>query len=183
MAPYFSMDETLCLKSQKEELEVLEVCLIVDLPKVFILKESQSIYPDIITSKSILTIASLRLEIPIELGASRLAKIIDEDILSTKPPELLSISTLPTILIHIVLPPTYPALAPPTFVALLSTFSWLVRRSFLEEKLLSMWQPGEPVLYTWVAYLRNADFLDDMMLVDPSDNTIRSEQVSFQNTN
>lgn len=83
----------------------------------------------------------------------------------------LSLLSLPPILLQFILPETYPSTAPPSIVSLHATNSWLTPRRInqLKEMLVEMWQPGEGVLYTWVEWIRSAEFLGalDLLSVGP----------------
>jgi E3 ubiquitin-protein ligase RNF14 len=93
---------------------------------------------------------------------------------SSASPSCISLSTLPPLLLQVVLPPTYPMHDPPQIVSFRATHSWLDRMSALKTLLLEMWQPGaEGVLYRWVEYIRNGEFLQPMELTLTSVDTIR----------
>ncbi|KAL1762419.1 RWD domain-containing protein [Schizophyllum commune] len=134
-----------CLAQQKEEWEVLE-----------------SIYPEC-TTTDFVSGATLKLEIPVELPVSRVFTI-------SAPPEVASgtstqklatsLSMLPPILLHIMLPPTYPASSPPEINFLHSTHMWFPHLKSLHETLMNMWQPEEGVLYNWVDHIKSGQFLD-----------------------
>lgn len=70
------------------------------------------------------------------------------------------LSSLPPILLHLILPPNYPLHSPPEIVSLRATHSWFLRLPELRETLLGMWQAGEGILYNWVELIRNAEFLE-----------------------
>lgn len=57
--------------------------------------------------------------------------------------------------------------APPNLMSLNVTHSWFgeVSRNRFKEKLIKMWQPGEGVLYTWVEWIQNAEFLSELELL------------------
>lgn len=125
----------------------------------------------------------MKLEINVELGRARSVIVVDDGTVlgmvqstshepaSQAEDSLLSLSSLPPILLHLILPPTYPLHAPPEIVSLRATHSWLRRIPDLHKALLNMWQEGEAVLYTWVEYIRTAEFLSIMEL--ELDGTIR----------
>lgn len=127
----------------------------------------QSIYPDCVSSDPSKGVKSL--EIPIEFCEERTVLIVDDGtIASISLPEgqapqteqqTLSLSSLPPVLLQFILPETYPLSASPSIVSLHVTNSWLATTSPLQNMLEEMWQPGEGVLYTWVEWIRNADFL------------------------
>jgi E3 ubiquitin-protein ligase RNF14 len=86
-------------------------------------------------------------------------------------PQEFSISSLPPLLLHLTLPPTYPLHLPPDIVSLRATHSWLSRLPELQAMLLRMWEAGEGVLYNWVELIRTAEFLNSLDL--DLDNIIR----------
>ena len=107
----------------------------------------------------------MKLEINIELGTTRSVVVVDGSGESTShDPTLLSLSSLPPILLQLILPPTYPLHASPQIVSLRAIYSWLPRIPVLHKALLAMWQPGEAILYNWVEYIRTAEFLSIMEL-------------------
>jgi hypothetical protein len=83
----------------------------------------------------------------------------------------LSLSSLPPILLEIMLPPVYPLRAAPEMVSFHVSGSWIPQSGHLLSKLRGMWQPGEVVLYTWVEWIRSADFLNSVNIVQ--DGTLR----------
>lgn len=74
----------------------------------------------------------------------------------------LSLSSLPPILLEIVLPPAYPLRTAPEIISLHVSGSWISPSGRLLERLKGMWQPGEVILYAWVEGIQCADFLDSM---------------------
>jgi len=151
-----------CLSMQKEEFEVLE-----------------SIYPEYVSSRSL--DGTLKLEIPIELPSSK-SVIISEpssSVASATPlperkPTVLSISlsALPPLLLHIILPPSYPMRLPPEIGSIRASHLWLPEIDRLEVALLEMWQAGEPLLYNWVEYIRTGDFLEKMNLLSSTNHDV-----------
>ncbi|THH21564.1 hypothetical protein EW146_g36 [Bondarzewia mesenterica] len=146
-----------CTIIQEEEWQVLE-----------------SIYPDCISSN--LSDGIKKLEIPVELGDSRTVSIIDDGTINgisaqRAEDQPMSLSMLPPVLLHIILPPTYPLSTPPEIISLHVTNSWLTCGRHLQQELLEMWQPGEGVLYNWIEWIRTADFLRSLNFVD--EHTIR----------
>jgi E3 ubiquitin-protein ligase RNF14 len=77
----------------------------------------------------------------------------------------LSLSSLPPVLLEIVLPPAYPLRAAPEIVSFHVSGSWIPLSKRLLEKLLGMWQPGEVILYAWVEGIRGAEFLDAIGII------------------
>lgn len=76
----------------------------------------------------------------------------------------LSLSSLPPLLLQIVLPAAYPLHAAPEIVAIRAQHAWFARIPELKEILLRMWQMGEGVLYNWVDFIRSGEFLVAMEL-------------------
>ncbi|KAI0296600.1 hypothetical protein BC826DRAFT_908281 [Russula brevipes] len=77
----------------------------------------------------------------------------------------LSLSSLPPIFLEIVLPPAYPLRAAPSIVSFHVSGSWVPRSGRLLEKLIDLWQPGHVILYTWVEWIRSAEFLASMNMI------------------
>ncbi|EIM92759.1 RWD-domain-containing protein [Stereum hirsutum FP-91666 SS1] len=150
-------DKQTCASLQLEEWEVLE-----------------SIYPDCVSSDPSKGVKSL--EIPIEFGEEQTVIVVDDETMGStsltedhqtarSEPQALSLSSLPPVLLQFILPETYPMSSPPSIMSLHATNSWLARANQLQKMLEEMWQPGEGVLYTWVEWLRNADFLGTLDLL------------------
>lgn len=118
----------------------------------------QSIYPDYVSRDAS---GILKFEIPVELACPM-------DILVTGTGDAeeqeyhLSLSSLPPVLLDIVLPPAYPLCAAPEIVSFHVSGSWIPLGGFLSEKLLGIWQPGEVILYAWIERIQGGDFLDAM---------------------
>ncbi|TRM61430.1 hypothetical protein BD626DRAFT_500987 [Schizophyllum amplum] len=148
-----------CIAQQREEWEVLE-----------------SIYPECTTTDFAVG-ATLKLEIPVELAQTRVVSI-------AAPPEVTagvsaqiqglatSLSMLPPILLHLILPVDYPSSSPPEIIFLHSTHSWFPNMKALHEALMGMWQPDEGVLYTWVEHIKSGQFLDSAFSAAPNDDDI-----------
>lgn len=122
----------------------------------------QSIYPDHVArdaSKGV-----FKFEIPVELENP-----VDVFVTRSGTAELqehhLSLMSLPPVLLDIILPPAYPLHSAPEVVSFYVSGSWIPRSGHLLEKLLAMWQPGEVILYTWVEWIRSADFLNSMNIL------------------
>jgi E3 ubiquitin-protein ligase RNF14 len=77
----------------------------------------------------------------------------------------LSLSSLPPVLLEIVLPPAYPLRVAPDIVSFHVSGSWVPRSGRLLEKLVGLWQPGDVILYTWVEWIRSAEFLVSMNMI------------------
>ncbi|TFK57437.1 hypothetical protein OE88DRAFT_1651154 [Heliocybe sulcata] len=162
-------DGDLCRSMQEEEWEVL-----------------QSIYPE--CSSDDISKGSIKLEIPIELGGIREVEIVDDGTLSSSAelledvgssskavseasgPISLSLSTLPPLLLDIVLPSSYPLRNPPILLHIHATQSWLSRAAstLLTQKLIEIWNEGEGALYAWVEWIRSADFLEAVNMIQNS---------------
>ncbi|KAF9560213.1 RWD-domain-containing protein [Agrocybe pediades] len=147
-------DVNQCQSMQAEEFEVLE-----------------SIYPEFISSQNL--DGAIKLEIPVQLGGSK-SVVISEPAqsaaitsLPTKKLTLqtISLSTLPPLLINVVLPPTYPLHSPPEISQIRATHVWLPETQTLQKELLNLWQTGEPVLYNWVEFIRTGEFLQKINLL------------------
>lgn len=92
---------------------------------------------------------------------------IDTDNSESESTRLLSLSSLPPVLLQFILQDTYPLTTPPSIVSLRATNSWLTPRKVnqVKEMLVEMWQPGEGVLYTWVEWIRSAELLGALDLL------------------
>ncbi|KAF8895056.1 RWD domain-containing protein [Gymnopilus junonius] len=142
-----------CDSMQKEELEVLE-----------------SIYPEFLSSRSVDRI--IKFEIPVEFGILKPVAIAESRQPSTlrlseeKPTlQTLSLSALPPLLLHIVLPSLYPLYDPPEITSLRATHLWVPEIERLQGILVNMWQAGEPLLFNWIEYIRTGEFLRKMDLL------------------
>lgn len=111
----------------------------------------------------------IKLEIPIEFGMPR-SVIIEELTLldKTSSRETLNLSVLPPLLLHVVLPLSYPLHSPPEIVSLRATHMWIPNIEVLQTALTEMWRIGEPVLYNWVEYIRSGEFLQTIKLTEDS---------------
>lgn len=125
----------------------------------------QSIYPEYVSSQTL--DGDIKLEIPVEFDNAKTVKISEESPwtptsgLQERAPNTLSISvsTLPPLLVHIVLPPSYPLHSPPDITSIRATNVWLAETTQLQSALVDMWEAGEPTLYNWVEYIRSGEFL------------------------
>lgn len=128
------------------------------------------------------------MEVPVELPGPRFVVPLEEDGYTTEGPnqvkrELaqstsavdlvehadISLSTLPPLLLEIIIPPTYPLHVPPEIISLHATHGWLARKFIpLRQLLLDMWHPGDGVLYNWIEWLRSGEFLDALHLLGSS---------------
>ncbi|KAJ7462612.1 hypothetical protein B0H11DRAFT_2053559 [Mycena galericulata] len=121
----------------------------------------EAIYPDYIYTEPSGSDSDsfLKLEIPIQLSEPSTVILLTED-----PNEsdalTLSLTTLPPVLLDIVLGATYPTDDPP-HVSIRSNHSWLSSPLALRLRnvLRDMWRPGESVLYDWVEFIRGGGFL------------------------
>jgi E3 ubiquitin-protein ligase RNF14 len=171
-----------CQFLQQEECEVLEVSLKVlsSLHKLKLLSiDFQSIYPEVVSND--ISEGALKLEIPVEFGELRAMSVIGDPTLLASASEtnhdaqvqMLSLSTLPPLLLHIILPPSYPLHSSPEIVSIHAIHMWLPRLSDLQNILIKMWNAGEGVLYKWVEFLRSGEFLNSMDLTTSFYNIIQ----------
>ena len=111
----------------------------------------------------------IKLEIPVEFGMPR-SVIIEEITLMEKasPRETLNLSVLPPLLLHVVLPPSYPLHSPPEIVSLRAMHMWIPNIEVLQTALIEMWRIGDQVLYNWVEYIRSGEFLQTIKLTQDS---------------
>lgn len=114
----------------------------------------------------------IKLEIPVEFEMPR-SVIIEEDIQRSlmdkiSPRETLNLSVLPPLLLHVILPPSYPLHSPPEIVSLRATHMWIPDIPLLQTALIEMWRIGEQVLYNWVEYIRTGEFLQTIRLSEGS---------------
>ncbi|KAF9259080.1 hypothetical protein L218DRAFT_934086 [Marasmius fiardii PR-910] len=145
---------------QKEEWEVIE-----------------SIYPDYI-SQNLDESGSFKLELPVELPQSRMISVLKDTAAegANDVPDMareesfsLSLSTLPPLLLHIVLPPPYSTRTAPSLLSIRATHLWLQADQVvqLQQRLVDMWSEaeGQGVLYTWIEYLHSGEFLEHLGLI------------------
>lgn len=112
------------------------------------------------------------MEVPIQFGEPRRVNLTEDHPSSplTEPrkecvSESIMLSTLPPLLIQLILPASYPLHRPPQLLSIRATHLWLPRIPLLHNALASMWNPGEGVLYQWVEFLRTGDFLQNLDLI------------------
>ena len=122
----------------------------------------------------------IKLEIPVEFEVPRSVIIEDisipistvslrgEDKISSESRETLILSVLPPLLLHVILPPSYPLHSPPEIVSLRATHMWMPNIQILQTALTEMWRIGEQVLYNWVEYIRTGEFLRTIKLIEDS---------------
>lgn len=115
----------------------------------------QSIYPDCVSS-DLSCGSSVRLEIPVELPEPRRISIYNDNGTTRS----LTVSALPTLLLSVELPPSYPLEAPPRINLIRATHVWFPHVQRLREELKSMWLPGEGVLYSWIEFIHEGQFLE-----------------------
>ncbi|KAI0085624.1 RWD-domain-containing protein [Irpex rosettiformis] len=133
----------------------------------------QSIYPDYISNSAVERV--IKLEIPVELSQPTRILVVPEDApggpsnaanQAQNINEPLSLGSLPPLLLEIILPPLYPLHLPPTILSVHATHSWFDSKTAqLSQRLVGLWQAGEGSLYTWIEWIRSADFLDDIGLI------------------
>ena len=156
-----------CASQKSEEWEVLSVrstysrcsCGIKLTNFVTIL---QSIYPDCVSRSS--SNGVLKFEIPVELEYPRDVFVTGSETTETQEHHL-TLSSLPPVLMEVVLPPTYPLFEAPKITSFHVSGSWIPRSGLLLEALMEMWRPGEGILYTWVEWIRSAAFLSAMHII------------------
>ncbi|KAF4605429.1 translation termination inhibitor protein itt1 [Pleurotus pulmonarius] len=138
-----------CELLQQDELQVLE-----------------SIYPEYIRRGA--NDATVELEIPIEFDSPQEVVIHDPSTRdgSLEGTQRLSLTVLPPLLLHLVLPKGYPTDVPPDIVHINASQSWLPRLSRLQALLLQMWTPGCTVLYNWIEYIRTGDFFKSVDMIE-----------------
>ncbi|KAF7320224.1 KH domain protein [Mycena kentingensis (nom. inval.)] len=126
----------------------------------------KSIYPDFISTRDS-DISFVQLDVPVQLGEPTAFYFSDIETALQ-----LSLSTLPPILLHIVLTEDYPSQNPPD-VAIRS--SWLPAALLMRLQLLlrQMWRAEECILFDWVECIRSGAFLADLGLRSASGVTIR----------
>ena len=114
----------------------------------------------------------IKLEIPVEFETPR--SVIIEEVIptsltdKTSPRETLNLSVLPPLLLHVILPPSYPLHSPPEIVSLRATHMWIPNTQVLQTALTEMWRIGEQVLYNWIEYIRSGEFLQTIELTGDS---------------
>ena len=128
----------------------------------------RSIYPEYISS---LTEDTLRLEVPIELGTSRMVRCVDNaGGPSNREYETnIQLTHLPPVLLNIKLPPHYPTEECAAISSIHVTHSWLPDIIRLTELLQAMWAVGEGILYKWVEFIQSGDILVALDLVNSQD--------------
>lgn len=112
----------------------------------------------------------IKLEIPVEFGTPR-SVIIKEDTMMDNmisPRETLNLAVLPPLLLHVILPPSYPLHSPPEIVSLRAMHMWIPNIQVLQTILTDMWRIGEQVLYNWVETIRSGEFLQTIKLTEDS---------------
>lgn len=164
-----------CRSLQQEEYKVLEVSSLWAAGSSQ-LRRVQSIYPECVPSG--FADGSLKLEIPVEFSGPRAISLFDDGTVATASlaprTRLLHLSTLPPLLLNLILPPNYPLRDPPEMASIRATHMWLPHMSRLQMILTEMWQPGEGVLYNWVEFIRTGQFLEALRLTsDLNDQTVR----------
>jgi E3 ubiquitin-protein ligase RNF14 len=122
----------------------------------------QSIYPDCVSLDS--SNGILKFEIPVELEYPMDVFVTGNGTTETQEHHL-SLSSLPPVLMEVVLPPTYPLSEAPRIASFHVSGSWIPHSGLLLEALMEMWQPGEGILCTWVEWIRGAAFLNAMHII------------------
>lgn len=123
---------------------------------------------------------SVKLEIPVEF-ASHKSVVLSEhspwlDTAAQRDRKAtslsISVTALPPLLLHIVLPPSYPLHSPPEIKSVRATNVWLPETKPLQAALIEMWQEGEPTLYNWVELIRTGEFLHTLGIISPANSDI-----------
>ena len=122
----------------------------------------QSIYPDCVSRDTL--DGDLKLEIPVE-PQNPINVFVTADGTGEIPEQHLCISSLPPVLLEVVLPPAYPLHAAPEISSFHASGSWIPHIGLVLKSLLQMWHPGEAILYTWVEWIRSAEFLISLQLM------------------
>lgn len=128
---------------------------------------TQSIYPECVSSE--ITDGTLKLEIPIEFDVPRKVCLVQDGTLATSSTSdaddqlILFLSSLPPLMISMILPPSYPLNSPPCLVSVRAIHLWMPYINRLKDLLTNMWQPGEGVLYNWIEFIRNGEFLSALL--------------------
>lgn len=142
-----SNNDELTKEQREEEFQVLE-----------------SIYPEYIVQHAE---DLIRLEIPVELGERRTITLQSEAQLSDLTLEL---SYLPSILLEIVLPTSYPSRTAPAIRSIHATHFWLTQTAELARELHGLWTKGDGVLCEFVEFLRSGEFLRQLGMEDSCGN-------------
>lgn len=139
---------------------------------------TQSIYPECVSSE--ITDGTLKLEIPIEFDVPRKVCLVQDGTLATSSTSdaddqlILFLSSLPPLMISMILPPSYPLNSPPCLVSVRAIHLWMPYINRLKDLLTNMWQPGEGVLYNWIEFIRNGEFLSALLpSPDPEESEFR----------
>ncbi|KAJ3870155.1 hypothetical protein EV359DRAFT_69515 [Lentinula novae-zelandiae] len=139
-----------CFDLRREELEVLE-----------------SIYPDFISND--ISKGSIKFEIPVELGDLNQVLVKDAAHIGHPVSNVISLtlSLLPPLLVHVVLPETYPLQAPPEILSIRASHAWILDTSRLRDLIVEMWdtRAGEGVLCDMVEFIRSGAFLNELGMV------------------
>lgn len=79
----------------------------------------------------------------------------------------LTLSLLPPLLVHVVLPETYPLQAPPEILSIRASHAWILDTSRLRDLIVEMWdtRAGEGVLCDMVEFIRSGAFLNVLGMV------------------
>lgn len=99
------------------------------------------------------------LNIPVEFDSSRRFVLCGCN--DDKCPTELSLTVLPSVLLHILLPDDYPTRSPPQVISIQSL--WIGSRWQNLQKVLSQMWNSNCVLYDWVEFLRNGESLTDCL--------------------
>ncbi|KAJ3512797.1 hypothetical protein NLJ89_g3313 [Agrocybe chaxingu] len=148
-------EQLLCEGLQLEEFEVL-----------------QAIYPDFISNPSsfrndkVLHLM-LGVELPNETGIEVFSPQADHPNLAPSSSAIL-LSSLPPLRICLRFPSEYPLQKPPEITYIRVEYLWFKQADALRCALLGSWQPGETILYSWIEFVRNGQFLRNLGLLSLS---------------
>ena len=149
----------------------------------------QSIYPDCLTRNPNTNALLIKLELPVDLGGPRKFQIVDDGTTSqistaltdkvthpSKPTSpVITLSHLPSLILDIMLPPTYPLYDPPTILSAYVSHSWLPPPLIVSllRKFHSLWveqqQVGQGVLWSLSELIVTGNLLDD---ISPSSSSL-----------
>lgn len=110
---------------------------------------------------------TIRLEIPVELEESHV-EIDCEGSSQAEQRVLLTLSSLPSLVLTLLLPPTYPTRTTPLTIYLHASHGWLAAPDIqkMAHRLRSMWEEdleiGSGSLWRTCEWIRNGTFLEDI---------------------
>ncbi|KAF9456145.1 hypothetical protein BDZ94DRAFT_1178351 [Collybia nuda] len=121
----------------------------------------------------------LKLEIPVDFPDAKTVTIVQDETLGLTSTsvntdmhaqQIISVSSLPPLVISLTLPPSYPLYSPPHIASIHANHAWLPHQCPpLRAILMKMWQPGEGVLYNWIEFIRTGEFLYELSFMSATD--------------